>query len=51
MHLLIVRKVLSFTFSGLLFAGFLYAGHKANPLVNTQELEKERAGHVVEASE
>ena len=51
MHLLIVRKVLGFAFSGLLFAGFLYAGHKANQLVNTQALEKERAGHVVEASE
>ncbi|MEK4485782.1 VC0807 family protein [Psychrobacillus sp. FSL H8-0484] len=29
MHLIVVRKVLGYAFSGLIFAGFLYAGNKA----------------------
>ncbi|WP_342601143.1 VC0807 family protein [Psychrobacillus sp. FSL H8-0483] len=29
MHLIVVRKVLGYAFSGLIFAGFFYAGNKA----------------------
>lgn len=51
MHLIIVRKALGFAFSVLLFAGFTYAGHRVSRIVNAQDIEEAKPGHVVEASE
>lgn len=39
MHFIVVRKVLSYGFSALIFAGFLYAGNKAMQLAKKREID------------